>query len=614
MENGDPNNKKRSKRSWIWKDGHFVEVANTTDQAQCTHCPGDPIIFNWAKGTSSMTNHLGREHQIFKPLKPGESDNSNKKPKFSFKDENLLNSKLVAFFGECHVPLSTVEHLAFRELFHVACPSFTVPSRSSLREMILSEGRAIKLAIQSQTKAALSPSYCADLWKSKSRDYYCAVTLQFIDKDWNLWNIPVSFAHVIGPHTADAIGTLIADQLRPFLGDGCKPFAGVIDGGDIASIRETAKQLQCEIKDNTCVCHMLNNLIKRMLNDYLEKDYLTEWRAFITKTRKSNPFKELWARCCCASLESKEEVVLQLDTPTRWSSTVVMMFKAYDVRKAVILMYVMVTQDPNFKEYKDVVPNWGKEDSEAWTLFGQLVELFLPTSEAIMLLEGEKYVTLSLILVSLCYLEVTTQDCKLKYPANENPQLHVVMEDLGKELNIFWDSLPIDTVIATILDPRTKMFHKIPPKEIDEAVKILKSEFLELARVNNSKDEAEIISSKTKPSSLDKMFGVTSKASKKMTPTQIWNTEWSFYENLLAIDHSGDPLAWWKSYERQLPNLSRLAKTYLAIPASQASCERLFSISKNDVTESRTSMLPELVEALLFVRKRKDIKDLLKLV
>ena len=51
------------------------------------------------------------------------------------------------------------------------------------------------------------------------------------------------------------------------------------------------------------------------------------------------------------------------------------------------------------------------------------------------------------------------------------------------------------------------------------------------------------------------MFGVTSKVSKKMTPAQMWNTEWSFYENLLAIDHGGDPLAWWKSYERQLPYL-----------------------------------------------------------
>jgi hypothetical protein len=54
-----------------------------------------------------------------------------------------------------------------------------------------------------------------------------------------------------------------------------------------------------------------------------------------------------------------------------------------------------------------------------------------------------------------------------------------------------------------------------------------------------------------------------------------------------------------------------LARKYLSIPASQASCERLFSISKNDITETRTSMLPDLAEALLMLRKKKDILHLL---
>lgn len=94
MENADA--KKRVKRSWVWKE-HFVEIPNTTDQARCTYCPLEDSVFNWAKGTSSMANHLSREHQIFKPLKPGESENPNKKSKFSFKDENLLNSKLYVF-------------------------------------------------------------------------------------------------------------------------------------------------------------------------------------------------------------------------------------------------------------------------------------------------------------------------------------------------------------------------------------------------------------------------------------------------------------------------------------------------------------------------------------
>jgi hypothetical protein len=58
--------------------------------------------------------------------------------------------------------------------------------------------------------------------------------------------------------------------------------------------------------------------------------------------------------------------------------------------------------------------------------------------------------------------------------------------------------------------------------------------------------------------------------------------------------------------------VAHFAQLYLGIPASQASCERLFSIAKNDVVEKRTSMNPDLVESLLFLRKRKDIIDLIK--
>jgi hypothetical protein len=53
--------------------------------------------------------------------------------------------------------------------------------------------------------------------------------------------------------------------------------------------------------------------------------------------------------------------------------------------------------------------------------------------------------------------------------------------------------------------------------------------------------------------------------------------------------------------------IAQLASQYLAIPASQASCERLFSIARQDITEKRTSMLPDLVEALIFITKRKEI-------
>ena len=42
--------------------------------------------------------------------------------------------------------------------------------------------------------------------------------MQSIDDDWNLHNLPVAFAPITGPHTAEAVGTLVASLLAPFLG------------------------------------------------------------------------------------------------------------------------------------------------------------------------------------------------------------------------------------------------------------------------------------------------------------------------------------------------------------------------------------------------------------
>jgi 5'-deoxynucleotidase YfbR-like HD superfamily hydrolase len=112
-----------------------------------------------------------------------------------------------------------------------------------------------------------------------------------------------------------------------------------VDGGDIQSVKFTSKKLNCvtPIKDNTCICHRLNNIIKMMVGDYLEEHYLNDWRTFIKRIHKSNPFSEEWDRCC--NLLYNEKKSLQIDTPTRWSSTVRMLQKSISVKDAVLTMH-----------------------------------------------------------------------------------------------------------------------------------------------------------------------------------------------------------------------------------------------------------------------------------
>ncbi|CAM9919616.1 unnamed protein product, partial [Discosporangium mesarthrocarpum] len=70
----------------------------------------------------------------------------------------------------------------------------------------------------------------------------------------------------------------------------------------------------------------------------------------------------------------------------------------------------------------------------------------------------------------------------------------------------------------------------------------------------------------------------------------------------LQLEASGnDTLAWWAKNQHGFPYLARLAETYLAIPATSATSERVFSIAGNTVTNIRNRLRSELVDALVFL-------------
>jgi hypothetical protein len=64
---------------------------------------------------------------------------------------------------------------------------------------------------------------------------------------------------------------------------------------------------------------------------------------------------------------------------------------------------------------------------------------------------------------------------KLRLPLDKNEaRIQTIGKDLLNELRELWDNLPIDTVIASLLDPRTKFLDKLPKAEVKEALEILK--------------------------------------------------------------------------------------------------------------------------------------------
>ena len=70
----------------------------------------------------------------------------------------------------------------------------------------------------------------------------------------------------------------------------------------------------------------------------------------------------------------------------------------------------------------------------------------------------------------------------------------------------------------------------------------------------------------------------------------------------LDRDIADEPLAWWRARTAQYPKLSLVARKWLAVPASSAASERLFSSAGLTVTDKRTSLSSELVSSLVFLK------------
>ena len=67
------------------------------------------------------------------------------------------------------------------------------------------------------------------------------------------------------------------------------------------------------------------------------------------------------------------------------------------------------------------------------------------------------------------------------------------------------------------------------------------------------------------------------------------------------------PRSWWKSSAHRFKNLERLAVKYLAIPATSASSERIWSQAARVLTVKRNRMSEEITSAMMYCRENREL-------
>jgi len=298
------------------------------------------------------------------------------------------------------------------------------------------------------------------------------------------------------------------------------------------------------------------------------------------------------------------------DVCTRWSSTHMMCERL--VRLKPFVREVLSELNP-------VIDLTATE----WQQLAELVQILQPCAEAIKLMEGERYPTLShviplVLMVSAMLRGKTAQQPHMPDFSLYTSAVNEVRLSILEEMRVpgRFDHFSRAARFACALDPRHKHLSFLQPLERD-------SVFHDIVSFHRSTTPAQAVA----PPNVDEEMKAASQPSQ---PTQSPPGGQSLYHplSLTALlrfsmgpgnadsdihteiqsyraspaSQDEDPLAWWRTHEILFPKLAKLAKKFLAIPASSAPSERAFSKVGIVVDKRRASLLPEKANQLVFLK------------
>lgn len=102
--------------------------------------------------------------------------------------------------------------------------------------------------------------------------------------------------------------------------------------------------------------------------------------------------------------------------------------------------------------------------------------------------------------------------------------------------------------------------------------------------------------------------GPSAKKRRKVAFRELVLSEWAVYKKQKPLSDRklaslGGPLGWWAQNQDTFPHVAELARKYLAVQASSASSEHLFSTSGNTITAKRKRLSGDRASDILFLHE-----------
>lgn len=479
-----------NKLSDCWN--HFHSYSNDATNANCNLC-GQDVSLGKSLSTSKLTQHLRARHRsvlVDEEIQKNKQQLSSSSSEMDHHDEmTAKKSKITGYFGlapvapiflNCYLkwtiktyqPLNTCEGKEFREMMQSANPKCGSISNKVVLQLVLEkEGEFI--AVLSEI---LKDQYFAltdDGWTSRRLKSYTAVTAHWIDAKWKLNSCTLGCKPKEGRATAVDHVDAVESMMEKFSLSYKKLVANVTDteATMIAAGRllvENSAANGGKACWGPCVDHILECTTGVAMSDTPNSSgTMASCRKLAGHFHSSSQANDtlLNLQNTGGGLQANQRAVTTIqDVVTRWWSTYSMCSRLLRLKKYFEMMVVQGT-----------LPADQNLTADQWNIVAQISKLLEPFMEAQKVLEGEKYVTISMVPTIIMALRAGL----ISIIDNQNNAEHIrtvaamMFDDFnerwghGEEGTIFIEhttpgprrrpkGIPLMTILASALDPRFK--------------------------------------------------------------------------------------------------------------------------------------------------------------
>jgi hypothetical protein len=578
--------------------------------------------------------------------------------------------KLAYFLASTRYPYNIVYCHQFRELLEYLDNKFIIPGKLKLTSHALKIEEEMIDNIKNLLKEAKKVSLTTDLWSCKGlSNSFIAITAHFFTlKDKNYHKVLLGLQVFNDRHTGENVKNIVQKVLNSYDYDFDKIIRIITDNGSNMikafkqlktnenlkkiSIDENNENIMTQIyfenetyidieqeniyqnevendfineeieeyykfEDNLnqsfdmienlripCFAHTLQLIVNLVMNSTVIKKLATNIKRMSAKVHKSTIAMQEFKKLCNSHPPTY--------CPTRWSS-----------------LYLMVKY---FTKYKNEISkvfesnSWDHLTVNQWAKLNKLEELLKPFAFYTNLLQGDNYITISNIIPALAELKDHLENFKTD-SLLETSTLTEMINQLNNRFKKFIDVNDVNfdgiALTATLLDPKFSLY--LTEKEQRSAVNFIeKSVQINIEEQPISSPE---ITESTRYSSIkNKILSALSAPndSQQSTVSQEINSFLKYLKSdflkdfKLTTDYFANtskendsklsPYSFWSNeiILSRFPIISKFALEILPTPATQASSERVFSVSGDCLSGKRNSLNPTKLQRevmLIFNRK-----------